>query len=58
MAKIKNCPRDFRVMEGSSQRYINFIANLIPIYQPETVNDLSCARSLRDGTLTAAAVRS
>lgn len=38
-------------MEGSSQRYIDFIANLIPLYQHEAANDLSCARSLRDGTL-------
>lgn len=38
-------------MEGSSQRYISFIASLIPLYQSELVNGQSCARNLRDGTL-------
>lgn len=34
-----------------SQKYINFIANLMPIYEGEQVGDRYCARSLRDGTL-------
>ncbi|MBT8767334.1 hypothetical protein [Metapseudomonas boanensis] len=38
-------------MGQSSQRYVNFIANLMPLYQHEEVNNLWCARSLRDGTI-------
>lgn len=38
-------------MEGSSQRYISFIANLMPLYQLEQINGQSCARNLRDGTM-------
>lgn len=35
----------------SSQRYVNFIGSLIPLYQQEFVNEKWCARSLRDGTV-------
>lgn len=38
-------------MGQSSQRYVDFIGNLMPLYQQEQVNDQRCARSLRDGTL-------
>lgn len=35
----------------TSQRYVNFIGNLMPLYQQELVREQWCARSLRDGTL-------
>lgn len=35
----------------SSQRYVNFIGSLMPLYQQEFVNGNWCARSLRDGTV-------
>lgn len=38
-------------MSQSSQRYVSFIGNLMPLYQHEQVDNLSAARSLRDGTL-------
>lgn len=38
-------------MGQSSQRYIDFIGNLTPLFQHEQVEQLWCARSLRDGTL-------
>lgn len=38
-------------MERTSQRYVNFIANLMPLYQHEQVSEQWCARSLRDGSL-------
>ena len=38
-------------MKRTQKRYINFIANLMPLYQGEWHGDLYCARSLRDGTL-------
>ncbi|WP_374438351.1 hypothetical protein [Pseudomonas panipatensis] len=38
-------------MSQSSQAFVNFIASLMPLYQHELVQDRSCARSLRDGTL-------
>lgn len=38
-------------MHRTQNRHINFIANLIPLYQGEWHGDLYCARSLRDGTL-------
>lgn len=37
--------------EGSNQRIVAFIANLLPLYIGEQVEDLWCARSLVDGTL-------
>lgn len=38
-------------MHRTQNRHINFIANLMPLYQGEWHGDLYCARSLRDGTL-------
>ena len=38
-------------MGQSSQRYVDFISNLMPLYQHEQVDEQWCARSLRDGTL-------
>lgn len=38
-------------MSRTSQRYVDFIANLMPLYQHEKVNSQRCARSLRDGSL-------
>lgn len=38
-------------MKQSSQRYVDFIGNLMPLYQQEQVHDQRCARSLRDGSL-------
>ena len=38
-------------MDQSSQRYVDFIGSLMPLYQQEQVNQLWCTRSLRDGTL-------
>lgn len=35
----------------TSQRYVNFIGSLLPLYQQEQISELWCARSLRDGTL-------
>lgn len=35
----------------TSQRYVNFIGSLMPLYQQELVREQWCARSLRDGTL-------
>jgi hypothetical protein len=37
--------------EGSNQRIVAFIANLLPLYVGEQVEDQWCARSLVDGTL-------
>lgn len=34
-----------------SKRIVAFIANLLPLYVGEQVNDIWCARSLQDGTL-------
>ena len=36
---------------GLSQRIVTFIGHLLPLYVEEQVDDLSCARSLSDGTL-------
>ena len=38
-------------MTRTNSSHINFIANLMPLYQGEWHGDLYCARSLRDGTL-------
>jgi hypothetical protein len=38
-------------MPKSSDRYVTFISNLSPLYHHERVNNMWCARSLRDGTL-------
>ncbi|HCJ6265393.1 TPA: hypothetical protein ACXJNE_003806 [Pseudomonas aeruginosa] len=38
-------------MSQSSQRYVDFIGGLMPLYQQEDVQGLWGARSLRDGTL-------
>lgn len=38
-------------MKRTNDRHLNFIANLMPIYQGEWHGELHCARSLRDGTL-------
>ena len=37
--------------ERSSQHYVNFIANLMPLYMHEQIDGLDCARSLGDGTI-------
>lgn len=37
--------------KNSSQRHVDFIANLMPLYQHDEVESLRCARSLKDGTL-------
>ncbi len=38
-------------MSQASERCVNFIGSLMPLYQHEQVDRLSGARSLRDGTL-------
>lgn len=37
--------------DSSSQRIVNFIGHLLPLYVQESVNGVRCARSLGDGTL-------
>lgn len=37
--------------ENPSQRIVNFIGHLLPLYVQENVNGVWCARSLSDGTL-------
>lgn len=37
--------------DNPSQRIVNFIDNLLPLYVQESVNGVLCARSLGDGTL-------
>ncbi len=39
------------MIDNSSQRIVNFIGNLYPLYVQEDVNGVWCARSLSDGTL-------
>jgi hypothetical protein len=36
---------------GSSQRIVDFVGHLLPLYVQEQVNGKWCARSLEDGTL-------
>lgn len=36
---------------GLSQRIVTFIGHLLPLYVQEQVDEVSCARSLGDGTL-------
>lgn len=38
-------------MTSKSAAIVSFIANLMPLYEPEQVGDTRCARSLEDGTL-------
>lgn len=38
-------------MSDISQRCVDFIGNLLPLYQHEEVDERWCARSLRDGTV-------
>lgn len=37
--------------DNPSQRIVNFIGHLLPLYVQESVNGVWCARSLGDGTL-------
>ena len=37
--------------DNPSQRIVNFIGHLLPLYVQENVNGVWCARSLSDGTL-------
>ncbi|SFU42079.1 hypothetical protein [Halomonas korlensis] len=36
---------------NSSQKHVDFLANLMPIYQHDEVDGFRCARSLKNGTL-------
>jgi hypothetical protein len=38
-------------MSSKSEAVVRFIANLMPLYDGESRDDLQCARSLTDGTL-------
>lgn len=38
-------------MTSKSAAIVGFIANLMPLYEPEQLGDIWCARSLTDGTL-------